>query len=420
MTTRTDAPLSAPGDLAPGAFLSPASVRRICIDLIGAEQDRMIRDRRLQERHHIARRLHAPASNDADLEIGEEALGLDSLARLDLVGSVSRFFCLADTGAEDLLLVHRGLRDWVRIVSAHLDRVGATARIGFETSGSTGTPKRIVHAGRDLDAEVAEGLGVVLGHSAKGARFLIAVPPRHIYGFLWGTLLPDRAEGAVIDLQHSVGEALFRHCRPGDVVIGTPFTWERAARRGQTLPRSVTGLCSAGPSTPATWEAADRLGLDRLVEIYGSTETGGVGWRQRPDEPFRLSARLDRHGAGLRRRSDGVELALQDRLDWRGNDSFDLAGRRDDVVQVAGTNVSIGRVALLLGGVDGVAEAAVRLDGERLKALIVPEDTGAGTEDLEVALRDRAARNLDAPARPDRYSFAAAMPRNAMGKLADW
>jgi 4-coumarate--CoA ligase (photoactive yellow protein activation family) len=419
MTTQSVTNSAAGTETDDKACLSPGAIRRLCVDLISAEQDRLIREKRLSERHHIARLIGAPAGNVAAIEIGEDALGLDSLARLDLVGSLSRFFCLADTGAEDLLLVHRELGDWVRIVGAHLDRVAQAARFGFETSGSTGAPKVIAHARRVLDDEVREILETILcEHPAE--RFLTTVPPRHIYGFLWGVLLPERGGQEVIECHRSTGEALFRLCRPGDIVIGTPFTWERAARLGQRLAGGVTGITSGGPSTAATWEAAHRLGLDRLVEIYGSTETGGIGWRNRRDAPFHLSDRVERTGPRLRRRADRSVVPLQDHLLWRGAGRFDVAGRIDDVVQIAGTNVSTSRVARLLGAVDGVAEAAVRLDAGRMKALIVPSNPDGATGHLEEALRARAARHLDAPARPDRYMFASAMPRNAMGKLADW
>jgi 4-coumarate--CoA ligase (photoactive yellow protein activation family) len=296
-------------------FLSAASVERLCIDLIATEQERLMREKRLSPRQGIRARLAACGPGEAgEIEIGEDELGIDSLMLLDLVGVITRYFCLGDSGAEDLLLVHRTLGGWGRIVLAHFDRIGAGARIGFETSGSTGTPKHVMHTRSALEAETAESLGGILGELAADARILSSVPPRHIYGFLWSVLLPERAGCDAIELHRSAGEALFRNCRPGDVVIGTPFTWERAAGQGCRLPAGVTGVTSAGPSTAATWAAGRHLGLRRLVEIYGSTETGGVGWREAWDSPYRLSARLDLSGEGLALRSSAENVPLQDRL----------------------------------------------------------------------------------------------------------
>lgn len=402
-------------------FIDLDGVRRLCIDLIGAEQERLLRERRLSPRQRIAAVLaDRPGGTEADIEITEDGLGFDSLALLDLVGAVSRCFALADSGAEDLLLIHRTLGDWAQIVLAHFQRVGAAARIGFETSGSTGAPKRVIHEGTLLESEVDEILRTILSDLGHGGRILSAVPPRHIYGFLWAVLLPQRAGRTVLDLHASAGEALFRLCRPGDLVIGTPFTWDRAARSGGRLPSKVTGVTSAGAATAATWEAGRALGLDRMIEIYGSTETGGVGWRDAHGEPFALSARFVRQENSLLWRTTGAEVPLQDELHWEDDARFQVLGRRDTVIKVAGTKVAPEEVTRILCRVDGVAEVAIRLDGGRIRALVVPDRPDRDTEALEDALRAAAARGLSAPARPDRYSFASALPRTSMGKLAAW
>jgi acyl-coenzyme A synthetase/AMP-(fatty) acid ligase len=67
-----------------------------------------------------------------------------------------------------------------------------------------------------------------------------------------------------------------------------------------------------------------------------------------------------------------------------------------------------------------VADAVARLDGPRIKALVIPKRDGENHVLLEDALRARAARDLPAPARPDRYLFEAALPVNSMGKPVNW
>jgi 4-coumarate--CoA ligase len=90
------------------------------------------------------------------------------------------------------------------------------------------------------------------------------------------------------------------------------------------------------------------------------------------------------------------------------------------LVQVAGTNVSCDAVAAVLEAMDGIADAAVRLDGERVVALVVPDRWDTDLEKLEYELRMRVIRELPAAARPVRFGFARALPRNEMGKLAAW
>jgi 4-coumarate--CoA ligase len=399
-------------------FLSLGAARRLCIDLIASEQDRLLRSRRISSRQRIEVLLSgSPPGAEDEIEVGEDTLGFDSLMLLDLVSVISRYFSLTDSGAEDMLLVHRTLGEWARIVVSHFERVGPAARIGFETSGTTGKPKTVLHTAATLNDEVDTYLSS--GIAPPMERVLSCVPPRHIYGFLWGVLLPQRAGIEVLDLHRAAGETLFRLCREGDLVVGTPFTWDRAAALGQGLPPRVSGVTSGGPSTDATWSAAQMLRLERMLEIYGSTETGGIGWRQSGRDPFRLLDHFVQRHNTLRHRS-GQAVHLQDLLTWQDESTFELGGRLDGCVQVAGCNVSLEAVGALLRSAPEVADAAVRLDGSRIAAFVVPSKPHPDVDGLEASLRALARQELPAAARPDRYRFDVAIPRNAMGKVIPW
>jgi acyl-CoA synthetase (AMP-forming)/AMP-acid ligase II len=80
---------------------------------------------------------------------------------------------------------------------------------------------------------------------------------------------------------------------------------------------------------------------------------------------------------------------LPDHVEWVGPDTLRPATRRDQVVQVAGTNVHPAQVAEALREHPGVAAAAVRLDTAlpepRLKAFVVPSP-GADMAVLPAAL----------------------------------
>jgi 4-coumarate--CoA ligase len=70
-----------------------------------------------------------------------------------------------------------------------------------------------------------------------------------------------------------------------------------------------------------------------------------------------------------------------------------------------------------------VAEVSVRLDTSlpepRLKAFVVPA-AGADTQRLPAELTAWCASRLAAPERPVRFDLGTAMPRNELGKMADW
>ncbi|ARE42195.1 4-coumarate--CoA ligase [Rhodovulum sp. P5] len=403
-------------------LLGKDEARRLCIALIEAEQDRLLREGRIDRTSMIGARLAGAGTIDPDdLLIDEATLGFDSLSLLDLIMSLNRYFGLASTGVEDYLLVQRRLGDWADLVAHHFELVGRDAEITFTTSGSTG-PGKLIRHGRDvLEAEMSGVADLLQPYLRPDTRVLSMVAPLHIYGFLWACLLPRMTGLEVRDIGALSPTRLLREARSGDIVLGTPFTWAQLAKTGGRLPDDVTGVSAGATSTRDTWQAVAEIGLDRLIDIFGSTETGGVGMRAEEGTPFTLLAHLTRCGEDIARKSDPTTpLALQDRLDWTDARAFRVLGRNDTVVQIAGTNVNPDAVREVLRADPAVADAAVRLDGDRLKAFVVPTDGAGDTGPLETALRDRVNRELPAPARPDRFTFGPRIPRNAIGKLADW
>ena len=59
-------------------------------------------------------------------------------------------------------------------------------------------------------------------------------------------------------------------------------------------------------------------------------------------------------------------------------------------------------------------------EGDRLKAFVVPVATTAHEDALRLELRRFATASLSPAERPGAYAFGSALPRGAMGKLADW
>jgi 4-coumarate--CoA ligase (photoactive yellow protein activation family) len=355
----------------------------------------------------------------ADTTLDEDGVGIDSLARLEVIARLDQTFALSETGVEDYLFIEPRLGDWLRLVSFALAKAPRAAPLAltFQTSGSTGAPKTARHALSDLAAEIAAHAT----HLPTPARVLALTPPQHIYGFLFGVLAPALWGAPVLDLRGQPPGAAARLARAGDLVLATPFLWDLVARTGAPFAPNVTGLTSTAPAPPKLWEGTAALGLSRLVEIYGSSETAGVGWRDAPGAPFRLLDHLDATPGGAARGGEG--LALQDRLDWTGLRAFRVEGRLDGAVQVGGVNVHLDRVRARLLSHPAVADCALRLDGPgpaaRLKAFVVPADPAADAD----ALRGRLLAHCQAllpPERPTAIAFGPALPRDPMGKPADW
>ena len=388
-------------------------LRRFVIDLLA---DEMARQRRAPVPPRALWR--DPLLLDADL-------GADSLELMALATALGEAVHLQESGIEDFLLARRTLGDWVDVAGTGLARYSDC--LTFRTSGSTGVPKPCTHALATLQQE-ADHLAMLF---PGRKRVLCAVAGHHIYGFLFSVLLPPRlrldAED-VVDLRASTPAWLARGAQPGDLVIGHPEFWQSVARTVPRLPRDVVGITSTGPCPHAVAEAVLDAGIEQLVEVYGASETAGIGARTSHRDAYTLFPywRTGEDGSLLRRMPEGGEAVywLQDRLEDCGAGRFRVGPRRDNAVQVGGINVFPSRVAEVLKKHPAVQDAAVRLmrpeEGTRLKALVIPRAGCADGQDLVSELRGWIDRELAVPERPKAIRIADALPVTGTGKLADW
>ncbi len=402
--------------MAGAGMLDRAGLKRVISATIEAFQLELVRNGKLPEDCLLSVQTAGMCDDESDaVLIGEAELGLDSLDRLDLVARMNRAFGLDVTGIEDYLLIRRTVGDWVNLVGVHFDKVRGDGLLGFATSGSTGEPRVVKHRLAALESEVAALIDSLGLDCSSDRRVLAMVPPHHIYGFLWTVLLPCRGNLEVVDFSKALPSALFRSARPGDIVVATPFIWERIARGESVLRVDMLGVSSGAPTTEATWAAASQLGIERFMEVYGATETGGIGIRTGKEKDFSLLPDLEVRDGGLWRLD--TRLDLQDNLDWVSDRTFRVAGRKDRVIQVAGVNVNLALLRHRLLEATGADDAAVRLADDRLKAfIVVPERQEASARDAVHALL----KQLPAPERPVEISFGAALPRSVTGKSVAW
>src|SRR5205085_1981505 len=109
-----------------------------------------------------------------------------------------------------------------------------------------------------------------------------------------------------------------------------------------------------------------------VTEVLGSSETGGIAWRQGgpqgPDaawQPFPgVAVAADDDGA-MQLRSPFAAMNGQtwvrgaDRIRARADGRFDLLGRADGVVKMGGSRVALAEVERALREIPGVTDAAV-------------------------------------------------------------
>jgi long-chain acyl-CoA synthetase len=368
-----------------------------------------------------------------DTPLGEDGLGLDSLERMSVAAALSEALHLHESGVEDLLSTGTTtFGEWLQITTralAHFD-----ACVTFRTSGSSGKPKPCTHTLADLQQETRFLASLLGGQRAALRRVLTAVPAHHIYGFLFTVLLPaELGHLPVQDVRNVTVNNLPRRMTAGDLLVSHPAHWALLARHATTWPPGVVGTTSTAPCPDETAQALADLGLQRLVQVYGSSETAGIAWRDAPAAHYELMAhwmRSEGQANELLRVSSSVSsnmaprtFPMQDALNWHSHRHFSVAGRLDQAVQVGGINVFPSRVRDVLLQHPEVADAAVRLmtvhDSTRLKAYVVPKLDTAAT-DLAQRLDTWLAPRLSAAERPRAFALGTELPRNAQGKLVDW
>lgn len=343
---------------------------------------------------------------------------IDSLERLHLAACVNEFFCLYETGAEDRLLMTQHFDDWASLVALAITE---TTGLTFRTSGSTGSPSAHLHRWEDIEAE-AHALAQRFASRAPLHRVISWLPLHHLYGFMLGVALP----GVMGISRTSADNAALPTLSAGDLVVTVPPRWDYLAASRSRWPVNVVAVSSTAPLSAETADALIARGLNGLLEIYGSTETGGVATRWQQDEPYRLLAHWQRvdtqhiQRVNSRLATPLMATRLLDSVQWHDEHTFTLQGRHDDVVMIGGVNVSPQYVAERLRALESVAECAVRTTGpitkRRLKAFVVPANNEQETDD---AIAQTIAQ-WPAAERPVGVTYGDTLPTNVMGKLTDW
>ncbi|WP_409523008.1 AMP-binding protein [Nitrincola sp. MINF-07-Sa-05] len=376
-------------------------------------------------------RLPSPSSAALAQKWSDSPLNLDSLELVESATFFAQALYITETGLEDLLLAQPSLNGWVEIASDSLEQYHD--HVSFFSSGSTGEPAQHKQPIQHLINEADFLKELLQSQSALGqpARIWSLVPAHHIYGFIFTVLLPERLgpDTEVIDARARLLTSIERSLQPGDILVAVPEFWQRWVSTGMRLPPGCKVVTAAGPSNNETLRQLISQGAT-LLEIYGSSETAGLGYRHSPDTSLTLMPHWTINGD--KAQSTFLSAELPDRLEWSDREHFMVAGRKDKAVQLAGVNVYPDKIAALICTHEAVAQAAVRLHGQRLKVFIVPDkhwpDTGGSISELSIfdpaslehQLRHWLSTQLPAGHIPAHFSFGDDLPRNAMGKLADW
>ncbi|EIC30178.1 MULTISPECIES: AMP-binding protein [Methylomicrobium] len=310
-------------------------------------------------------------------------------------------------------------------------------RIMLYTSGSSGQPKAVPKNLRQLQAEIGT-LENLWGNALENACIAGSVSHQHIYGLLFRVLWPLAARRCFRSAMALSPEMLLAGGEPARLCwIASPGHLKRLDERSPWREiADLAAIFSSGGPLPAA-AAAQILSFTgrSVIEVYGSTETGGIAWRRadgRNDAPWQPFAGIEIDWRGGRPHlyspylNDREGLALDDRLTPLEGGRLLLHGRQDRIVKIEEKRLSLTALERCLQETFWISEAhALVLARHRdvIGIAAVLSERGAaqlkaqGRNAFIRQLRSLLAGSFDAVALPRKWLFVNAFPLTAQGKV---
>jgi len=322
------------------------------------------------------------------------------------------------------------------VVLAPLDL--ENTRLVIFTSGSTGQPKAIEKRLIQFQLETA-ALEKCWGRQLDKAEALSTVSHQHIYGLLFRVFWPLSAGRCFHSHIFINPETLINNSRHATYWIASPAHLKRLDQ--QSPWDGIAGLAaifSSGGALPRP--AAQQIkacGGQAVIEIFGSSETGGIAWRQH-DEAWCLfddmtltsvDGRWRLHSPYLQVPSlpEAAPVQLDDQITMQADGKFILHGRLDRIVKLEEKRLSLTAMeqhllespwvsdayAMMIGRLNrDVVAAVVALNRDGLRML----ETG-GRKALIEHLRAILGQWFDSVVLPRKWLFANTIPLTAQGKI---
>ncbi|MCL2282521.1 MAG: AMP-binding protein [Fibromonadales bacterium] len=302
------------------------------------------------------------------------------------------------------------------------------------TSGTTGNPKKIQKKYHHLSTECKE-LADLWGDAAKDCLFCETVNHHHIYGLLFSFLLPLRLGAPFLAERIEMPETLEKLQDKKIILASSPAFLKRISKDSNIKSLRLAGLfCSGGVLPFESAKDAQRILGQWPVEIYGSTETGGIAHRISKNglewAPFSVcSISLADNGCLCVKspyiaEQDG--FVTGDLVEFLDNGNFVLSGRADSIVKIEEKRISLTEVENRILSSGLAQEACVlALSGKRqyLAAAIVLNAKGKekffGTSKLQINsfFKDHLSKFLENSVIPKKWRYVEAFAQDAQGKI---
>ncbi|MHA2829317.1 AMP-binding protein [Vibrio harveyi] len=309
----------------------------------------------------------------------------------------------------------------------------ANINVTLFTSGSSGKPKAIRKTLKQLDVEVAI-LDGLWGDKLERSHIESTVSHQHIYGLLFRVLWPLCSGRPFAAHNLEFPEQIVHFASTETTLISSPALLKRLTEEHQPSALRCV-FSSGGPLANDAANHSQQLFGDYPLEVFGSTETGGIAYRQQlsATQPWTLFPGVEaalNHENCLKLRSPHIDenawYQTADECYFHDSISFELRGRTDRIVKVEEKRVSLVEVEKRLEQLPWVKESAVipMEDAGRLSLFAVIVLTNEGDQTLQelgkgkfwLALRKALRSWLEPIAIPRKFRVLDEIPLNSQGK----
>ncbi len=308
-----------------------------------------------------------------------------------------------------------------------------TQTITLFSSGSTGLPKRNEHTLQQLTNEI-EALEQTFGATLKNSLIYATVSHQHIYGLLFSILWPLCTNRIIcqpmLQFPESI-ETIIKQVQPA-TLISSPAFLTRISDIKITVTQ-FTIFSSGGLLKRSTAiKIHDAIGVD-IIDVFGSTETGGVAFRKSSDTswtPFKtVKVQLDQQTQCLQVQSPFFDsndgFVMGDKAKLNIDDTFELLGRADRIVKIEGKRISLVEIENILKQHDFVEDAyAVPMESNRQYIAVAVVLTSKGNQHLaskgkrtvNLTLTEMLSQYFDLVLLPKQFRYIDSIPTNKQGK----
>jgi acyl-coenzyme A synthetase/AMP-(fatty) acid ligase len=333
----------------------------------------------------------------------------------------------------------REFPDGVKVISPQLEEKfkapleskpsSRTELLKIFTGGSTGAPQAWSKTAANI---FGEGVFLARNYEVTAEDCIVAtIAPYHIYGLLFSVVLPLVSSATIVDETPSFPNEIVSvaHKHGASILVSVPAHYRVIQDKKIPLRLAFSSAGMLDRETNTQFSANNQAGI---IEVYGSTETGGIATRNssQGEEFFTSFPVVDWKAQDQRLMvkspfispellADADYFSASDRIEAIDETRFSLKGRADTITKVGGKRVDLDEISLLIKSCSGVSDCvvvALKDSGgreHRIGALIQGDQVEIAT------IRKHLTDSLEPYAQPRRMSLIKSIPVKNNGKY-DW